>query len=85
MADLFGERGAKFFHCGHELESDSTLEELTAVQPAPENEMTVQEGSRILENLQDFFFRHGPRVEGELPHDKTRASCHWRTACETGR
>jgi hypothetical protein len=41
------------------LQGQGTLEKLAAVESAAEDKMSLQKGTRVAENLQDFVLCHG--------------------------
>jgi hypothetical protein len=59
MTNFLSQRAADFFHDGHLLQSQRTLEELAAVQTAAQNKMAFEQRAGIAENLENFVFRHG--------------------------
>jgi hypothetical protein len=56
-----GKGGSEPFHDGHHLQGLGALEELTGMEPAAEDEMAIEEGSGLAEEVQGFGIRHVPR------------------------
>jgi hypothetical protein len=58
---LRGKGGSEPLHDGHHLQGLGALEELTGMEPATEDEMAIEEGSGLAEEVQGFGIRHLPR------------------------
>ncbi len=58
-AHLIRDGLAELLHDRHILQRLRALEELPAVQPAPQNKMPLQQRARLPEQTQCFFIRHG--------------------------